>query len=96
MRNFDVCVQQEIISAVNYMMNYDCDLLLKPLQWLFTHIKYFPHLSIASLLELFLLYVDRKQEFFQQIRDDLIKVESLKNLTIQKNLHLLLEKIENV
>jgi hypothetical protein len=96
MRNFDVSVQREIILAVNYMMNHDCNLLIKPLQWLFAHIQHFPHLSIAGLFELFLLYVESKQEFFQQIRDDLIKVESLKNLTIQKNLHLLLEKVANV
>lgn len=96
MRSFDVSVQREIILAVNYMMNYDCSLLLKPFKCLFEHIEYFPHLSIAGLFELFLLYVDSKRDFFQQIKDDLLKVEGLENLTIQKNLNLLLTKVENV
>lgn len=96
MKNLDVSVQKEIIMAVSYLVNYDCNLLIKPFKWLFAHIEYFPHISIAAILELFLLYVDSKEEFFQQIKDDLLKVESLDNLYIKHCLYQLLERLEYV
>ena len=96
LKNLDTTIQKEIIFALNYLLNYDENLLIKPLKWFFEHIDNFPHLSIASILELFLLYVDDKQEFFQELKDDIVKVESLENLYIKNSLYELLERIEYV
>jgi hypothetical protein len=96
LKNFDTSIQKKIIFALNYFLNYDENILIKPLKWFFEHIDDFSHLSIASILELFLLHVDNKQEFFQKIRDDIVKVESLENLYIQNSLNNLLNRIQNV
>jgi len=96
MKNLDTTIQKEIIMAINYLLNYDDTLLVKPFKWFFEHIDYFPHISVASMLGLLLLYVEGKQEFLQIIKDDIVKVVSLKNLTIQKNLNELLERLNHV
>jgi len=96
LRNLDTTIQKEIIFALNYLLNYDANLLIKPMKWFLKHIHNFPHLSIASILELFLLYVYDKQEFFQEIKDDIIMVGSLKNLYIQNSLNNLLNRIKDV
>ena len=95
-KNLDSTVQKEIIMAIDYLLNYDESLLVKPFKWFFENIDYFPHMSIASIFELFLLYVDNKQDFFQTIKNDLTKATSLQNLSIQKNLNILLERINDV
>jgi len=96
MKNLDSSIQKEIILALNYLLNYDEKLLIKPLKWFFDNINYFPHISVASILELFLLYVDDNQEFFQTIKDDFVKVESLENLYIQNKLEELIQRIDDV
>jgi hypothetical protein len=93
-KNMDALVQKEVLSAINYFLNYEETLLTKPLQWYFENINHFPHISIASMLELFLIYVDEKQVFFQILKDDILKVRSLENLYISNCLKKLIESIE--
>ncbi len=95
-KNLDTSIQKEIIMAINYLFKYDDKLLVKPFKWFFEHIDYFPHVSIASLFELFLVYVDVKQDFFKLIKDDFTKVKSLENLYIEKSLEELIQRLEDV
>jgi hypothetical protein len=94
LKNMDAFVQKEILFAINYLMNYDETLLIKPLQWFFENINNFPHITIASLLELFLIYADKKQEFFQELKDDILKAGNLENLYISNCLNELAGSIE--
>ena len=57
-------------------------LLIKPIKWFFENINHFPHIFIASVLELFLIYIDEKQDFFKMLKDDFLKVRNIENLYI--------------
>ncbi len=92
-KNMDALVQKEVLSAINYLLNYEETLLIKPMQWFFENINHFPHISIASILELFLIYVDEKQEFFQTLKGDISKVGNLENLYISNCLKKLVGSI---
>jgi hypothetical protein len=94
LKNMDALVQKEVLYAINYLLNYDENLLIKPLKWFFENINYFPHMSIASILELFLIYVNEKEEFFQILKDDILKVGNLENLYISNCLKKLVGSIE--
>ncbi len=93
-KNMDALVQKEVLSAINYLFNYNETLLIKPLQWFFENINHFPHISIASILELFLIYVDEKQVFFQTLKNDISKVRRLSNLYISNCLKKLIGSIK--
>jgi len=96
MTYLDSLVQKEIIFAINYIFNYDKELLIKPIKWYLHNLKYFPHISIASLLELFLIQIEDDLSFFQNFKDDIIKLQNFENLYIKNILEELLKRIENV
>lgn len=96
MTYLDSLVQKEIIFAINYIFNYDKNLLMKPIKWYLHNLKYFPHISIASLLELFLIQIEDDLSFFQNFKDDIIELENFENLYIKNILEELLKRIENV
>ncbi|WP_428019464.1 hypothetical protein [Arcobacter sp.] len=96
MTYLDSLVQKEIIFAINYIFNYDKELLIKPIKWYLHNLKYFPHISIASLLELFLIQIEDDLIFFQNFKDDIIKLQNFENLYIKNILEELLKRIENV
>jgi hypothetical protein len=95
MINIDSIIQKEIIFAINYFMKNDEKPLIKPIRWFFRNIEKFPHVSIVSLFEIFLLY-EVKVIFFKKIKKDMIKVQKLENLYIQNILKKLLIRIDNV
>ncbi len=82
LKHYDKSIQEEILYAINYLIIYDCGLLIKPLKWFFSHIEQFPQLSVAGMLEIFLLNIDDQIDFFLEIKDDLKKVTVLDNLYI--------------
>jgi len=82
LKHHDKTIQEEVLYAINYLIKYDHKLLVKPLRWFFTHIEQFPQLSIAGVLEIFLLNIDSKLDFFLEIRDYVLKVTTLDNLYI--------------
>lgn len=82
LRHCDKTIQEEILYAINYLINFEHRLLAKPLKWFFQHIEQFPQLSIAGILEIFLLNIDSKLDFFLEIKDDVQKVSALDNLYI--------------
>ena len=93
-KNMDAIVQKEILFAINYLFNYNKKLLIRPLKWFFENISHFHHIFVASILELFLIYVDENQNFFQVLKNDIIKVKNLGNLYISSCLKKLIEGIE--
>lgn len=80
LKHYDKSIQEEILYAINYLVKYDCELLIKPLKWFFTHIEQFPQLSVAGMLEIFLLNIDEQLNFFLEIKEDVKKVTILDNL----------------
>lgn len=81
-KNMDAFVQKEVLSAINYLLQREETLLIKPIKWFFENINHFPHIFIASVLELFLIYIDEKQDFFKMLKDDFLKVRNIENLYI--------------
>lgn len=96
MTYLDSLVQKEIIFAINYIFNYDKNLLIKPIKWYLHNLANFPHISIASLLELFLIQIEDDLSFFQNFKDDIIELQNFENLYIKNILEELLKRIENV
>jgi hypothetical protein len=82
LKHYDKSIQEEILYTINYLIIYDCVLLTKPLKWFFSHIEQFPQLSVAGMLEIFLLNIDDQLDFFLEIKDDVKKVTVLDNLYI--------------
>ena len=70
--------------------------IIKPIKWYLHNLMYFPHISIASLLELFLLQIEDDLSFFQNFKDDIIELQNFENLYIKNILEELLKRIENV
>lgn len=97
LKNYDSNIQKEVLYSINYLLlnNFE-PLLIKPIQWFLKNNKYFPHLSIASILEVFLLHIDTKRDFFIAIKDDINKAENLKNAYINSRIDLIIKSIENV
>ncbi|PHR55999.1 MAG: hypothetical protein COA44_09015 [Arcobacter sp.] len=93
--NLDSFVQKEIVFAINYIFIYDSTLLIKPFKWFFQHIKKFPEVSIAALLEIFLLQENSNNIFFKALKID-IKEVKINNLYIQNILRELVERTDNV
>lgn len=89
--NLDVTVQQEIISAMSYLIEYDNNLLIKPLKWFFNHNKRFPQLFIATLLELLLIEKKHYRSLLTNIRNELHNCYSIENLYIYNTLDKILD-----
>jgi hypothetical protein len=97
MKNVDSPVQQEIIFTINYFLHYNDNLMLKPLIWFFQNIQFFPHLSIASVIEVLILNVEKKKEFLELLLNDIIlSIKSIENMYIQNSITILLNKLKNV
>ena len=96
MTNLDSLTQKEIIFAINYIFKYDKNLLIKPIKWFFNDISSFPHISIATLLELFLLKMDTNLDFFKNFENEIKILYKLENLYVKNILDKLIKKIENV
>lgn len=94
-KNLDAFVQKEIIVAISYLMKYDDALLIKPFRWFFNHIEHFHQLSVASMLELFLIEIDNHPSFLNSIKDDLNKVSVIENLYIHNTLQAILIGLEH-
>ncbi len=93
--NLDAFVQKEVIVAISYLMKYDDNLLIKPFRWFFNNIEHFHQLSVASMLELFLVEIDNHASFFNSIKGDLKKVFVIENLYIHNNLQDILDSLEH-
>ncbi|MDD4950678.1 ATP-binding protein [Sulfuricurvum sp.] len=96
MTNLDSEVQREILFAINYFLNYQEELLRKPLKWFFENIHSFPHLSIAGLIEILTLNVESKRDFFSSILDDILKAQQLENMYIHNNIIIFLSRLYDV
>ena len=96
MTNLDSCIQQDILFSINYLLNYDETLLIKPLKWFFQNINYFPHLSISALIEILILNVESKNDFLKIIAKDILSIKNIENIYIQHNITLLFYRLENV
>lgn len=97
MKNVDSPVQQEIIFAINYFLHYNDNLMLKPLIWFFQNLHFFPHLSIASVIEVLILNVEKKKEFLELLlKYIVVSIKSIENMYIQNSITILLNKLKNV
>lgn len=96
LKNLDSFIQKDILFSINYLFNYNPNLLIKPMKWFFENIHNFPHISIASIFELFLIYIENKLDFFTEIKNDMLKAETINNLYIDNILKQLQQRIDDV
>ena len=96
MRNADSYIQQEVIFAINYCINYDENLLVEPLKWFFKNSQYFPHLSLSALIDVLSLHVESKPEFLKNIFEDISLVKVIENAYFQQSIDLLLNRLYHV
>lgn len=94
-KNLDAFIQKEVIVAINYLMKYDDALLIKPFRWFFNNIELFHQLSVASILELFLIEIDNHTSFLSSIKDELKMVFGIDNLYIHNTLEDILNGLEH-
>lgn len=96
LRNVDSYIQQEVIFAINYLINFDQNLLVEPLKWFFKNYHYFPQLSLSALLEVLTLYTENKYDFLYNIIEDITSISTIENRYIQNSITLLLDGLKNV
>lgn len=94
-KNLDAFVQKEIIVAISYLMKYNDTLLIKPFKWFFNNINSFHQISVASILELFLIEIDNHPSFLNSLKDDLKKASVIKNLYIHNTLQDITDGLEH-
>ena len=91
LKNLDSYIQQEVIFAINYLINFDESLLVEPLKWFFKNCHYFPQLSLSALLEVLSLYAENKHDFLKNIIEDITSIST----SCYKKYILYLTKFEN-
>lgn len=93
-KNLDAFVQQDIIVAISYLMKLDETLLIKPFRWFFNNIERFHQLSVAGILELFLVEIDSHSVFLNKIKIELRKAFVIENLYIHNTLQYILDGLD--
>lgn len=96
MVNLDSIIQKEVLFTLNYIFNYKKELLVKPLKWFLQNLRFFPHISIASILEFLTIYVDVHKGFFETFKDDFKEAKKFGNLYIYNIVDELLESLADV
>lgn len=96
LKNLDSYIQQEVIFAINYLINFDESLLVEPLKWFFKNCHYFPQLSLSALLEVLSLYAENKHDFLKNIIEDITSISTIENRYIQNSITLLFDRFKNV
>jgi hypothetical protein len=94
-KSLDAFVQKDIIGAISYLMKYDDSLLIKPFRWFFNNVVRFHQLSVASILELFLVEIDNHSLLLNSIKDELKKAFVIENLYIHNTLQDILDGSEH-
>ncbi|MFT4781485.1 MAG: hypothetical protein ACI9SD_001171 [Pseudohongiellaceae bacterium] len=94
-KNLDAYVQKDIIGAISYLMKHDDSLLIKPFRWFFNNVERFHQLSVASILELFLVEIDNDSLLLNNIKDELKKAFVIDNLYIHNTLQDILDGTEH-
>ena len=85
-KNLDTFVQKDIIVAISYLMKHDDSLLIKPFRWFFNNIERFHQLSVACILELFLIEIDNHRSLLSSIKGELNNAFIIENLYIHNTL----------
>jgi len=85
-KNLDAYVQKDIIVAISYLLKHDDSLLIKPFRWFFNNIERFHQLSVAGILELFLIEMDNHPSLLSSIKGELNNAFIIENLYIHNTL----------
>ncbi|MBA5203924.1 ATP-binding protein [Pectobacterium aroidearum] len=88
----DTEIQREVLFAISYLLNYDERLLIKPLKWFVKNIDKFNELTIASLLEILLIEMNRSSTLLLSIQDELKEALRMDNLYIKNLLNELVKE----
>ncbi|MEZ9067351.1 ATP-binding protein [Vibrio atlanticus] len=94
-KNLDAFVQKDIIVAISYLMKHDDTLLIKPFKWFFNNIERFHQLSVAGILELFVVEIESHSVFLNKVKIELKKAFIIENLYIHNTLQDILDGLDN-
>jgi hypothetical protein len=94
-KNLDAFVQKDIIVAISYLMKHDDTLLIKPFKWFFNNIERFHQLSVAGILELFVVEIESHSVFLNKVKLELKKAFVIENLYIYNTLQDILDGLDN-
>lgn len=93
MKNLDSTIQREVLFAIHYLINYETNLLIKPIKWFFENLIGFNQLSIVAVLELIYLKKDKLIILIEQCKDDLKKCQKIGNFYIDSLVDKIIEGI---
>ncbi|HHW7579611.1 TPA: hypothetical protein ACU21O_001079 [Mannheimia haemolytica] len=82
MKNIDSTIQREVLFAIHYLIDYESDLLVKPIKWFFENLMEFSQLSIVAILELIYLEKDKLIILIEQCKNDFKKCQKIGNFYI--------------
>ena len=84
-KHHDAEIQRDVLVAIAYLINYDENILIKPLKWFFNNCEKFNQLSIAGVLEILLIEKINCIELLKEINGELKKFLNHENLYIRNN-----------
>lgn len=82
MKNLDSTIQREVLFAIHYLIDYETDLLIKPIKWFFENLIEFSQLSIVAILEIIYLEKGKLIILIEQCKDDFKKCQKIGNFYI--------------
>jgi hypothetical protein len=96
LKNYSKSNQEEILYAINYLMIYRSELLQEPFKWFFSNLKYFPHLSIAAVLEILIINKNECFNLLTKLTSFILNIKDIENMCLHSTLNSFLMELENV
>jgi hypothetical protein len=95
LKNYSKSNQEEILYAINYLIIYRSELFQEPLKWFFSNLKYFPHLSIAAVLEILIINKNVCLNLLTKLTSFILNIKDIENMYLHNTLNSFLMELEN-
>jgi hypothetical protein len=95
LKNYSKFNQEEILYAINYLIIYRSELLQEPFKWFFSNLKYFPHLSIAAVLEILIINKNECFNLLTKLTSFILNIKDIENMYLHNTLNSFLMELEN-
>ncbi|OBX04866.1 hypothetical protein QV06_04910 [Gallibacterium genomosp. 3] len=93
MKNLDSTIQREILFSIHYLINYQINLLIKPIKWFLENSREFNQLNVVAILELIYLEKNQTIPLITQCKSDFKKCQEIGNFYIDNLVDKIIEEV---
>lgn len=94
-KNYDSSIQRTVLSGISYLLDLNSNLLVKPIKWFLNNFNLFNPISVAGILEFFLVELRNHRQFLMLLKDEFTQLNSCENLYIRNNVSEILEGLSD-